>query len=99
MDPASDEVLDLIGAIAMQRQAMEQDAGAAPARNEALRKLNALLARARHSADISAVMLEIAKVRNSPDPSAARAGYSRRNQQLALPNASRNFSRHKRGER
>jgi len=106
MDPASDEVLDLIGAIAMHRQAMEQDAGAAPARSEALRKLNALLARerdelqahgsgGRHSANVAAVMLEMAKVRNSPDPSAARAGYARRNQQLALPNASRTFSRQK----
>ena len=47
MDPAapSDEVLDLIGSIAMHRQAREHDlgSGAAPARNEALRKLNALL--------------------------------------------------------
>ena len=50
MDPdratPSDEVLDLIGGIAMHRQAMEHDpaSGVAPARNEALRRLNELLA-------------------------------------------------------
>jgi len=87
---------------------MEQESGAAPARNEALRKLNALLAReredlqahgpgGRHSANIAAVMLELVKVRNSPDPTAARAGYVRRNQWglVSQPGASRNFSRHK----
>jgi|SRR6267142_586604 len=116
----SDEVLDLIGSIAMHRQAMEHDSrsGAAPARTEALRKLNELLARerdalqargpgGRHSANVAAVMLELVKVRNSPDPSAARAGYARRNQwgQVSQPGASRNLSRHKgrrtmgRGER
>jgi hypothetical protein len=124
MDPdratPSDEVLDLIGSIAMHRQAMEHDSGsgAAPARNEALRKLNELLAHerealqangpgGRHPANIAAVMLELVKVRNSPDPSAARAGYARRIQwgQVSQPGASRNFSRHKgrrtmgRGER
>ena len=94
----SDEVLDLIGSIAMRR----------PARNEALRELNELLAHerdalqahgpgGRHSANIAAVMLELAKVRNSPDPSAARPGYARRNQwgQVSRPGASRNFSRPK----
>jgi hypothetical protein len=112
MDPdsatPSDEALDLIGAIAMHRQAMEQESGAAPARNEALRKLNALLARereeleahgpgGRHSANIAAVMLELVKVRNSPDPSAARAGYVRRNQWGLVwqPGASRIYPRHK----
>jgi hypothetical protein len=82
-DPAtpSDEVLDLIGSIAMRR----------PARNEALRELNELLAHerealqahgpgGRHTANIAAVMLELAKVRNSPEPSAARPAYARRNQ-------------------
>jgi hypothetical protein len=111
MDPdratPSDEVLDLIGVIAMQRQAMEHDSGSgvAPARNEALRKLNELLTRerdglqshgpsGRHSANIGAVMLELVKVRNSPDPSAARAGYARRNQsRVSQPRASRNFLR------
>ena len=94
----SDEVLDLIGSIAMRR----------PARNEALRELNELLAQqrgalqahgpgGRHSANIAAVMSELAKVRNSPDPSAARPGYARRNQwgQVSRPGASRNFSRPK----
>ena len=112
MDPAapSDEVLDLIGSIAMHRQAMEHDlgSGAAPARNEALRKLNALLVSerealqahgpgGRHSANIAAVMLELVKVGSSPEPSAAQAGYARRNQwgQVSQPGASRNFSRHK----
>ena len=123
MDPdrvtPSDEVLDLIGIIAMHRQAMEHDSGSdtAPARGEALRKLNELLARerdalqshgpgGRHSANVAAVTLELAKVRNSPEPSAARAGYSRRTQlALSQPGASRSFPRHKgrrttgRGER
>ena len=112
MDPAapSDEVLDLIGSIAMHRQAREHDlgSGAAPARNEALRKLDELLAHerealqahgpgGRHSANIAAVMLELVKVGSSPEPSAAQAGYARRNQwgQVSQPGASRNFSRHK----
>jgi len=112
VDPAapSDEVLDLIGSIAMHRQAMEHNSGsgAAPARNEALRKLNALLVSerealqahgpgGRHSANIAAVMLELVKVGSSPEPSAAQAGYARRNQwgQVSQPGASRNFSRHK----
>jgi len=112
VDPAapSDEVLDLIGSIAMHRQAREHDlgSGAAPARNEALRKLDELLAHerealqahgpgGRHSANIAAVMLELVKVGSSPEPSAAQAGYARRNQwgQVSQPGASRNFSRHK----
>ena len=115
MDPdratPSDEVFDLMGGIAMHRQAMEHDpaSGVAPARNEALRRLNELLAHERdalqahgpggwHSANIAAVMLELVKVRNSPDPSAARAGYARRNQggQVSQTRASRNFSRQSR---
>ena len=102
MDPMtpSDEVLDLIGAIAMHRQAMEKETGAAPARNKALRKLNALLVierEAKHSANIAAATQELTKVRDSPDPSAARAGYSRRTQLglLSQQDASRIFSRHK----
>ena len=121
-DPAapSDEVLDLIGSIAMHRQAMQHDSGsgAASARNEALRRLNELLAREREapqahgpggrlSANIAAVMRELAKVRDSPEPSAAQAGSARRNQwgRVSQPGASRNFPRHKgrrtmgRGER
>ena len=104
----SDEVHDLMGGIAMHRQAMEHDptSGVAPARNESLRSLNELLAHerdalqahgpgGRHSANIGAVMLELVKVRNSLDPSAARAGYARRNQggQVSQTHASRNFSR------
>jgi hypothetical protein len=88
---ASDEVLDLMGAIALQRQAMERDSGAAPARNEALRKLNALLARerdelqshgpgGRHAANVGVLVLEVEKLRKSANPASARAGYSRRNQ-------------------
>ena len=90
----SDEVLDLIGAIAMHRQAMEREAGAGPARNEALRKLNELLARERDAPNLAALVLEIEKLKRSDHPAAPR-GYARRNQQLALPNASRTFGRHK----
>ena len=101
----SDEVLDLIGAIAMHRQAMERESGAGPARTEALRKLNELLARerdtlqshgpgGRHAANIAALVLEIEKLKKS-EASSAPAGYARRNPQLAQPNASRTFGRHK----
>jgi len=101
MDPApatpSDEVLDLIGAIALHRQAMERESGAGPARHEALRKLNELLVRERdtlHAPNIAALVLEIEKLKKSEASSAPRA-YARRNPQLAQPNASRTFGRHK----
>jgi hypothetical protein len=100
MDPAtpSDEILDLIGAISMDRQA-----GAA-AGNESRRKLHEFLGRERealqshgpgghHAANIDALVVEIGKLR-SADPTAARAGYSRRNPQLAVSNAPRDFPRH-----
>jgi hypothetical protein len=111
MDPdlatPSDEVLDLMGAIAMQRQAMERDTGAAPSRNEASRKLNLLLAGerealqahgpgGRHAANIAALVLQIEKLRIPAEPPAGRTGYSRRNQwQVSQPGASRSFPRHK----
>ena len=101
MDSAtpSDEVLDLIGALSMDRR------DGAAAANESRRKLHEWLARerealqshgpgGRHAANIEALVLEIGKLQ-SADPAGARAGYSRRNLQLAVPNASRNFSRHK----
>lgn len=98
MDPSSatpsDEVLDLIGAIAMHRQAMEHEVGAGPARNEALRKLNELLARERDAAAVAALVLEIEKLK-TPDHPAAPRGYARRNQQLALPNGTRTFNRNR----
>lgn len=108
MDPAtpSDEVLDLIGAISMHRQAAAAQADGATACNDARRKLHELLARerealqshgpgGRHAANIASLVLEIDKLR-SADPSAARAGYLRRNDgQLALHNVARNFPRHK----
>lgn len=94
----TDEVLDLIGAIAVERQV----GGAAD--NASRRKLHASLARerealqahgpgSRHAANIEALTLEIGKLR-SANPTAARAGYSRRNPQLAVPNAPRDFPRH-----
>jgi hypothetical protein len=113
MDPApatpSDEVLDFIGIIAMQRQAMEHDSasGAGLARNEALRKLNELLGRerdalqahgsgGRHSANVAVLVVEVEKLRHPADPARPRTGYSRRSQwQVAQPRGSRSFPRQK----
>jgi hypothetical protein len=109
MDPGpatpSDEVLDLIGSLAMHRQAMEHDSGAGPAQSEALRKLNELLTRERdalqshgpggpHSANVALLVLEVGKLTTSATPLSGRTGYSRRNQwQVSQPRGSRNFSR------
>src|SRR3954466_9635863 len=97
MDPdratPSDEVVDLIRGIAMRAQR-----GVAQLNELLAHERDALQAHGpggRHSANIAAVMLELVKVRNSLDPSAARAGYARRNQggQVSQTRASRNFSR------
>ena len=106
-DPAtpSDEVLDLIGAISMHRQAGAAQSDHAAVCNESRRKLHEFLAReretlqahgpgGRHAANIAALVLEVEKLR-SADPAAARAGYSRRNPQLAVRNTPRNFPRHR----
>src|SRR3954466_14015182 len=97
MDPdratPSDEVVDLIRGIAMRAQR-----GVAQLNELLAHERDALQAHGpggRHSANIAAVMLELVKVRNSPDPSAARAVYARRNAggQASQTHASRNFSR------
>ena len=72
-DAASDEVIDLVAAIALHRQATEKESGASAARSEVLRRLHELLARERaalqshgpgalHAANIARVTLEIAKL-------------------------------------
>ena len=72
--PATDEVIDAIAGIEMQRQAMEKDAGLAASCNSALRKLHELLDREKgalrmhgagtaHPANVDAVTIEIDRVK------------------------------------
>lgn len=81
---ATDEVVDAIAEIELQRQAMGQEGGAAAAASGALRRLHVLLDGARealqlhgesaaHLANIDAVTIEIERVKKlapttSPDP-------------------------------
>lgn len=71
---ATDEMIDAIGEIEAQRQAMEQEAGAAAASSGALRRLHELLDGARealqlhgpiagHPANVEAVTIEIERVK------------------------------------
>jgi hypothetical protein len=72
---ATDEVIDMIADIEMQRQATEKEAGSAPACAVALRRLQELLDREKealrlhgpdtdHPANIEAVTIEISKLKN-----------------------------------
>jgi hypothetical protein len=118
-DPAaaSDEVIDLIAAIEMHRQETAQESSASAARSEALRRLHELLAReraalqshgpgARHTPNLAAVTLAIARVGKLADGAAAPmdSGNSSGVHPLSLQ-AQRNFPRRKgrrtmgRGER
>jgi hypothetical protein len=74
MDTVSDEVIDRIAAIEMQRREVDKEAGRAAACNGALRSLQELLDREQealrlhgpdtdHPANIDAVMAEVSKVR------------------------------------
>jgi len=88
--PATDEVIDAIADVEMQRQAMEKDAGLAASRSSALRRLHELLDRekealqlrgpdAGHPENVEAVAIEIERVKGmtgitSPGP-ASRGAY------------------------
>jgi len=71
---ATDEVIDAIADIEMQRQAMEKEAGLAVSCNSALRKLHELLDREKvalqlhvsgtgHPVNVDAVMIEVERVK------------------------------------
>ena len=104
---ASDEVIDLIAAIELHRQATEKESGASAARSEVLRRLHELLAReraalqshgpgARHAANIARVTLEITKL-GKPAADATRPAGSGNpgGGRPASSQAQRNVARHK----
>jgi len=73
-NPATDEVIDMIADIEIQRQAMEKNAGLAASCGAALRKLHELLEREKealqlhgagtgHPANVEAVAIEIERVK------------------------------------
>jgi hypothetical protein len=51
--PATDEVIDAIADVEIQRQAMEKDAGLAASRSSALRRLHELLDREKEALQLS----------------------------------------------
>jgi hypothetical protein len=109
IDPggASDEVIDLIATIELNRQAMERESGASAARSEVLRRLQELLAReraalqshgpgARHAANIARVTLEIARLGKPAEDTTRPAGSGEPRAAHPLSaQAQRNVPRHK----
>ena len=95
---ATDEVIDAIAAIEVQRQAMEHEAGAAAASSGALRRLHELLDSVRaalqsHGPDVAhlvnaeAVMIEIERVKKLAgvtSPSSAFRSMQRDPRQVSL---------------
>jgi len=106
---ATDEVLDMIASVEMQRQEMEKNVGLAASCSSALRKLHEVLdhekealqlrgADAGHADNVAAVMIEIERVKAlSVSPSQgppARAAYPRQ-RNVAWQNAHRSPARNK----
>src|SRR3990172_4514858 len=106
---ASDEVIDMIAEIEMQRQATVKEGGLAASCSVALRRLHELLERAKealqlrgpdagHPENVEAVAIEIERVKGlsvitSPRPAARSAYPGQRN--VAWRNAPRSLARNK----
>jgi len=107
--PATNEVIDMIADIELQRQAMKKEAGLAASRSSALRRLHELLDHekealqlhgpdARHPENVVAMAIEIERVKGlsvitSQRPTARSAYPGQRN--VAWRNAPRNPARNK----
>jgi len=109
--PATDEVIDAIADVEIQRQAMEKDAGLAASRSSALRRLHELLDRekealqlrgpdAGHPENVEAVAIAIERVKGmtgitSPGPAPAPRGVYPGQPKAAWRSAHRSPARNK----
>lgn len=107
--PATDEVIDAIAGIEAQRQAMEQEAGAAAATSGALRRLHELLESERaslqlrgpqagHPENVDAVTTEIERVKGlarSASPNSSAKNTRPEPRQVSLRSETRNPPRNK----